>query len=126
MVEGIAFFHGRIAQSVVLYSLIMGVWATWNYFRKQGVEGNYLGAIVVGELLMLAQGIIGAIMVIGGAIPGNLWHFLYGVLVAVCWPGVYVYTHARVGRTEGAIYAMVSFFIFGLALRAIMTGSGAP
>ena len=124
--EGIAFFHGRIAQSVVLYSLIMGVWAAWNYFRKQGVEGNYLGAIVVGELLMLAQGVMGGIMVIGGATPGNLWHFLYGILVAVCWPGTYVYTHARVGRTESAIYAMVSFFIFGLALRAIMTGSGAP
>jgi len=124
--ETITFIHGRIAQSVVLYSLILGVWAAWNYFRKQDVEGSYLGALVIGEILMIGQGILGGIMVIGGTMPGNLVHFLYGFLVALCWPGVYVYTHARVGRAEGAIYAIVSFAIFGLALRAITTGTGAP
>jgi len=122
----IEFIHGRIAVSVVLYSLIVGVWAAWNYFRKQGVEGSYLGAIVIGEILMLGQGVLGGIMAVGGAMPGNLVHFLYGFLVALCWPGVYVYTHGRTGRAEAAIYALVSFAIFGLALRASTTGAGAP
>jgi hypothetical protein len=122
----IEFIHGRLALSAVLFSLIMGLWAAWSYFRKQGVNSNYLGALVIGEILMMGQGILGALMVIGGVMPGNLVHFLYGFLVALCWPGVYVYTHGRTGRAEAAIYALVSLAIFGLALRAITTGSGAP
>ena len=122
----IEFIHGRIAVSVVLFALILGLWGTWNYFRKQGVDGNYLGALVIGELLMLGQGILGALIVIGGVMPGNLVHFLYGFLVALSWPSVYVYTHGRTGRSESAIYAIVSLVLFGLALRAMTTGTGAP
>ena len=71
---------------------------------------------------MLAQGVLGIVLVVSGHMPADIIHFLYGVLVALSWPGAYVYTNARAGRREAAIYALVSFFIFGLAVRAIMTG----
>jgi hypothetical protein len=86
------------------------------------LNSNYWGALIIGEIVMLGQGVIGVILVLFGQMPGDVIHFLYGVLVALSWPGVYVYTNARAGRSEAAIYAIVSFFIFGLAVRAIMTG----
>ena len=56
--------------------------------------------------------------------PADMLHLLYGVLVAFGWPGVYIYTHAHSTRREAALYALMSFFMFGLALRAVITGGG--
>lgn len=120
--DTLIFIHGRIALTTILFALAMGLWAAWRWFRKQGVDSNYWGALIIGEILALAQGVIGVLMLILGGRPADLLHFLYGVLVALGWPAVYVYTNARATRSEAAIYALVSLFIFGLGLRAIMTG----
>jgi hypothetical protein len=92
--------------------------------RGRGISPSYWGAVVIGEILMLIQGVLGILLVSAGTMPADLLHFLYGVLVALSLPAAYVYTHARTGRSEAGIYALASFFIFGLAIRAIMTGAG--
>ena len=120
--ESIVFIHNRLALTAIFYTVAMGIWAAWSYFRGQGVNSNYWGALVIGEIVMIGQGVLGVILLVSGRTPGDIIHFLYGVLVALAWPGVYVYTHARAGRSEAALYAIVSFFLFGLAVRAIMTG----
>ncbi len=114
--------HSRTAIAAVLFAFALGVWALWSFLRGQGVSPSYWGAVVIGELLMLAQGFLGILLVLGGARPADWLHLLYGVLVALSWPGVYIYTHARGDRREAGLYALVSFFVFGLAIRAIMTG----
>ncbi len=116
------FIHSRLALTVILYAFVMGAWAALNFFRGKGIGSNYWGALVIGEIMLLVQGVLGLIMVIMGLRPADLLHFLYGVLVAFSWPGVYIYTNARQGRAEAGIYGVVSFFMFGLAIRAIMTG----
>ena len=120
--QTIVFIHSRLALTAIFYALAMGIWAAWSYFRGHGISSNYWGALVIGELVMLAQGVLGIVLVISGRMPADIIHFLYGVLVALSWPGVYIYTNARTGRSEAVIYALVSFFIFGLAIRAVMTG----
>ncbi len=116
------FIHSRTAIAAVLFAFALGVWALWSFVRGQRVSSSYWGALVIGELLMLAQGFLGILLLIGGARPADWLHLLYGVLVALSWPGVYIYTHARGDRREAGLYALVSFFVFGLAIRAIMTG----
>jgi len=120
--DTLSFIHGRIAQTTILFAFIMGAWAAWHYFRKQGVDSSYWGALVIGEILFIGQGLIGVVLLFLGKTPADLIHFLYGVLVVLSWPAVYIYTNARATRNEAAIYALVSFFIFGLAIRAWMTG----
>jgi hypothetical protein len=119
----VAFLHGRIALSAVIFAFALGAWGTWNFLRGQGVSPSYWGALIIGEILMLVQGAIGVLLVIAGERPGDLLHFLYGVLVALTWPAVYVYTKAQTGRSEGGFYTLAALFIFGLAIRAIMTGT---
>ena len=118
----LSFIHGRLAQTVILYAFAMGAWSAVNFFRGKGIDSSYWGALVIGEIMLLTQGVLGVIMLILGLRPPDLLHLLYGVLVAFSWPGVYIYTQARQGRAEAGVYAMVSFFMFGLAIRAIMTG----
>lgn len=118
----LAFIHGRLALTAIMFALALGVWAAWNYFRGQGVTSSYWGAVVIGELLMLGQGVLGILLLLTGERPADILHLLYGVLVALTLPAVYVYTNGRTTRNENALYALASFFIFGLALRAITTG----
>ena len=114
--------HDNLARTIILYIFAMGAWAAVNFFRGKGIDPNYWGALVIGEIVMLAQGVLGILMVVTGLLPRDLLHILYGVLVAFSWPGVYIYTNARQERAEAGIYAIVSFFMFGLAIRAQMTG----
>lgn len=118
--------HSRIAITAVLFAFALGAWATFEFVRGRGISPSYWGAVVIGEILMLAQGLFGMVLVLNAAAPRDPLHFLYGVLVALGWPAVYIYTNARTGRSEAGFYALVSFFIFGLAIRAIMTGGVIP
>jgi heme A synthase len=118
----LVFIHGRVAISAVLFALVLGTWAAWDFMRGRDMSPSYWGALIIGEVLMIGQGVIGLLLVLGGNLPVDLLHFLYGVLVALSWPAVYIYTNARTGRSQVGLYALVSFFIFGLAVRAIMTG----
>lgn len=118
----IVFFHSRLAITLVLFAFALGAWGIVNYLRGQGVGSSYWGALVIGEIVALVQALAGIIMILTVRPPTDLIHLLYGALVALAWPGVYIYTHGRNDRAEAGIYAIVSFFIFGLALRALTTG----
>lgn len=120
--DTIVFIHGNLARTTILFALAMGVWASWTFFRKENMSASYWGALIIGEILVVAQGVLGIVLVITGHSPADIIHFLYGVLVAAGWPAVYIYTNARATRTEAALYALMSFFIVGLAIRALMTG----
>ena len=124
----IAFVHGRIAMTMVLFALLSGVYGLVEFFRKRPVSPNYWGIIVVGNLLALVQGAFGAWMGLNGAAPGRGWiHVLYGVVAALWIPLIqFGYNqflkegHAK--RQETLICAIVSLFEFGIALRAMTTG----
>lgn len=115
--------HCRVALAVVFFALALGVWGGVAFIRGLGVTGSYLGAIAVGEILVMAQGLIGVILVLLGRSPADWLHVLYGIVIAISWVAVYLYTHGETRRREMAIYSLVSFFVVGLAVRAIMTGS---
>ena len=51
----VLFLHSRGANAAWLYMALLGVWNFVNYVRGRGVDGGVIGAIVVGELMMLAQ-----------------------------------------------------------------------
>jgi hypothetical protein len=114
--------HYRIALAVLFYTFAMGAWGAFTWLRGHGVPPNFLGALVIGEILVLAQGVLGVILVISGKMPSDLLHFLYGVTIAISWLGVFAYTHGETTRREMGIYALISFFMFGLGIRAMMTG----
>jgi len=117
----IGFFHGRIATALALFTLITGVYGLVEYFRKKPVSPNYWGVIVIGNLLALVQGTLGAWMALNGARPERSVHIVYGV-VAVLWiPIIQFINRSRSGRDETLVCALVSLFEFAIALRAFAT-----
>ena len=114
--------HAGVATAVVLYMLILGLWGVVAALRGPGITASYRGALFIGEGLALAQAVIGVLLVVGGHRPGDVLHFLYGVLVPLVIPFAYGISHTRPPRRAALYYGIATLFIVGLAIRAIVTG----
>lgn len=118
--------HCRVALSVIFFSFALGVWGLVAFLRGLGISNNYRGAVVIGEILVIAQALLGVLLVVTGHWPMDTLHILYGIVVVLMWIMTYIYTKGAMTRREMLIYAVVAFFISGLAIRSIMTGSQVP
>lgn len=115
--------HARLANSVVLFLVVVGLWALVNYARRQGLSSSYWGTLVIGELLLAGQAVVGAVLYAQGGRPPRLVHYLYGVFILLVWPGIFAFTQGRSGRREALIYGVASLFMVGVAIRSISTGT---
>ncbi len=114
--------HGGLANTAQLYFFAIAVWGLWRFFRKKGVDSSYRGALVIAEILLLSQGLIGAILFFTGHSPARGVHFLYGAFVAAIIPGVYAYAKSGERRSEMLIYGTATLIAAVLIMRAIITG----
>jgi hypothetical protein len=117
--------HARLVVTILLFFGALSIWGLFSYLRGRGVSGSYKGALAIGELLMLAEFIIGVLLLIGGAQPFRYGiHILYCIVAIITLPGTFAYTRGRDGRWEQLIYVTVCLFLCGIALRALGTGRG--
>jgi len=113
--------HDRLSNAVLIYAVILGVWGIYNFLQRRGVSEGYWGALVIGQLLIMAQGLLGGLLWYTNAPPERGVHLLYGVTTALGIPAVYVYTRGREGRAENLAYGSASLLVAILAYRAVMT-----
>jgi heme A synthase len=114
--------HEFLSRAFLAFTGVVTVWSLFLFIRDQEIGGNFWGTIVVGEGLVAVQAAVGGLLVVNGALPARSIHFLYGVLCALTWPAVYAFTQGHAGRREALAWAVVSAFLFGLVLRAFVTG----
>jgi len=113
--------HQRIALALVLYYAAVGIWGVFLWFRKAEVSPGFRGALVIGVVIGVVQALIGIILLMGGARPGDNLHFLYGATVILTLPlvGSYI-VDKKISRPLA--FGLGSLFMAGLAIRAITTG----
>ncbi|UCG25161.1 MAG: hypothetical protein JSW55_03960 [Chloroflexota bacterium] len=121
--ETIVQIHGVISNTSVLFFLLLGIWGLIRAIRKNGVDGSYFGALVIGELIFVLQAGLGIILALGGGAPGRgIVHYIYGAFALVALPGLFAYTRGDDSNQAQWYYALLTLFLFGVALRAIDTG----
>ena len=113
--------HGRLANTALFYFIFLALWGLVRFARRQGLGPAYWGALVIAELLILAQGGIGAFLWYAGLRPERGLHILYGLVSGLAIPAVYAYTRGREERPEMLIYGVATLVTVGLILRAITT-----
>ena len=119
----LAVLHARLVITILLFFGALSIWGFIGYLRGHSITGSYKGALAIGELLMLAQFVVGVLLLLGGAQPYRLSiHILYGIVAIIGLPGAFAYTRGRDDRWELLIYVTVCLFLCGIALRALMTG----
>jgi heme A synthase len=116
--------HARLANTALFFCVIMGVWGVWRFFRRQGVDGSYWGAVVIAEVLLIAQGILGGYLWITGLRPVRNIHLLYGIVSVLALPLIYFYTKGQEERRDMLMYGAGFLIMVGLVLRAMTTGGG--
>jgi hypothetical protein len=127
MINAVTAIHNIISNTIWLFFLILGLWGGLRAFQKQGVDGNYLGAMVIGQGLYLFQGLLGAVLWASGLLGGvgrPFMHVLYGAFAAVFMPFVYlVWLKGDDTNRAQWVLCLTALFLFGIALRAIGTGA---
>lgn len=133
----LSFIHARLSITIVFFFLALAIWGFFSFFRvfirrrRETLTGpipgvvtsSYWGALVIGEILVILQGLLGGYLYIIGARPERGWfHILYGVVMLLCVPAAYTYTKGQDTDKEMLIYGAVMLFAFGIATRAITTG----
>jgi hypothetical protein len=117
--------HGGFSTAITLYFLILGVWGFVRAIRGQQVDGNYLGGLVIVEVLIIIQGILGtALWVAGNNVNVTRFeiHLLYGVFGVIFLPFVYMVMLRGDTSNRGQwVLSFTTLFLFGIALRAIAT-----
>jgi hypothetical protein len=119
----LVYVHGRLANTALLYTIVLAAWGLWRFFRRQGVDSSYWGALVIGEVLFLAQGGLGLYMLVSGIgnLAGRYIHILYGVVSVLVIPGVFLFTRGEEQRRAMLIYGVALLFLVGILLRARFT-----
>ena len=113
--------HAALANSVLIFSVILGLYGLFLYVRKQGVSSSYWGALAIGEILYLTQGVVGVILYFAGDSPGRWVHILYGILSIITLPALFAFTRGREDRQVTLSYGLIGLFLGGVAIRAITT-----
>ncbi|HVS05962.1 MAG TPA: hypothetical protein VHK65_07325 [Candidatus Dormibacteraeota bacterium] len=114
--------HNGLFRAGLLITAFIAVWGLFTFFRKQTPPGSFRATLVLTELLFIVQGLVGIGMFAGGSRPSDQLHWLYGPLLVIVFPVGASYLSGRESRREGLVYGLAALFMFGLAIRAYMTG----
>lgn len=109
---------------MLLFWAVVGLWGLVTFLRGGAVGGSLAGALLIGELLAIAQVAAGLGLVIFGRQPPSPTHYLYGVTAVLVLPFAWSYFRERDQRQALLIYSLLALFIVGLAVRGMTTGRG--
>lgn len=95
--------------------------------RSAGQSGGgalraFRALLTITAALGLIQAILGGLMYLQGARPGDGLHYVYGGIVLLAIPVAYVYSDQQQVRRDIIIMVIAIVAVIGAAIRAMMTG----
>ena len=122
MTDSLVFFHAVGSRALVAFSVLLGVWGAYGYFRHAQVSGGFRSSYLIMAGLTAVQGLFGLALVVTGHPPARLLHVVYGIFAVLFLPGAYVYAQSGSKRREAVILAGASWIVAIAYLRGISTG----
>jgi len=118
--------HQGFTNTAVLFFLILGVWGFYRALRGRAVDGSYMGALVVAQVLLMVNIIVGGILWLNGRASsmGRFdVHVLYGAFALIFLPFVYgVLLRGDDSNRAQWVWAFIGLFMFFLLPRFFATG----
>ncbi|GAC1362514.1 MAG: hypothetical protein NVSMB32_02930 [Actinomycetota bacterium] len=120
-------FHKFLGAAIVLLFFVLFVWGTLYWIRNRDPGRFFWGLLAVGQVALGVQLLAGITLYLLGSRPPQQafrWlHYSYGAFALL----VLFLAHRISKKFEGvewAVFAVASFVVFGLLVRAYMTGAG--
>jgi hypothetical protein len=120
-VDVVLSLHGRAATALVLYYAAVGLWGFYLGFRNSGPTPGFSGAIAIGVIASVVQGLLGFLVYLFLRPPGDLLHVLYGFALALAMPLAASLVRGRAPRGQSVALGFAALFTAGLAIRGIIT-----
>ena len=114
--------HAGLANTASLFIAILSIWALFLAIRNRALDGGWLGAAVIGELLLVAQFALGWVLWFqgyGAVLPRAWIHILYGAVAVITLPAAYAYfSTIKENRVQTLAMFAVCAFLWGIVARA--------
>ncbi len=115
--------HQALFTSVVIYFVVVALWGAVNFLRSIPPPGSFVGAVILGEVLIVVQAASGLFLLASGKHPSDNLHYLYALLILLAMPFAYLTAGQRQDRNGSGFYALAAALIVILAVvRATKTG----
>lgn len=113
-------FHKYLGESIAAIFLIIFLWGTVFWIRNKNPGRYFWGLLGLGQVLLGVQILFGVTLLLTH--HSRPWlHYSYGL-----FPVLVLYAAHRISKrfegVEWAVFAVASFIIVGLLVRAYMTG----
>jgi hypothetical protein len=121
--------HAWIGFAIVaLWAVLFLAGATMFLLRRRQAWGWFWGLLAALQVLLGLQFVAGLVVLLTGHLADSILHYAYGVVFPVI---VLVVAHTVARGLDDPddgwkVFAIASFFVFGLTLRALTTGLGLP
>lgn len=117
--------HGRLFTTIMLVFGVLTVWGVLAALGRRGPSDYFMSVLAIGQLLMIAQGLIGTIVWLGGLhASDHVTHVIYGILCVLALPAIFIYVRERNPVSQQWTYSLTCLFLFSIAYRALETGRG--
>jgi len=122
MSAALAFLHAYGARVLLAYAVVLGVWGTYQYFRRAQVSPGFRSSYLIMAVVTPLQGLVGGVLFILGQRPTELLHIVYGIFAVLFLPGAFLYAQGGTKRREAVILAGACWIVAIAYFRGIATG----
>lgn len=123
MSDALVFVHDLGARALVAFSVVLGIWGAYLYFRREAVTGGFRSSFLIMAGLTAVQGLAGLLVFLVVTRPHNLLHVVYGAFAVLFLPGVYLYAQGGTKRREALFLAGACWIVAIAYLRGFATSS---
>ena len=122
-----ATIHDFLFSWQMIYSFVLGIYATVLAARNQGLSGNFWGAVAIYPILNILVLVIGVFLWLRGYTIADAEHrvmiyFLYMLFLIVIMPGMFSMLRGR--DDPKAVWYFVALALFNASVSFSMQGRG--
>ncbi len=122
--------HAGLANTSTLFVAALGIWAILLRVRTQPLSGGWFGALVIAEIVLIAQVAAGTILYLQGLnmiLPRPFIHVLYGIVAVITLPAAYGYFgNLEDEGVKSVAMGVTCLFLWGILLRATSVAQYMP
>ncbi|MCU0511423.1 MAG: hypothetical protein MUE40_02520 [Anaerolineae bacterium] len=119
--------HSILFNMHILYSVLLGAYASVLAAQQKGISGNYWGAMLTYSALAGITLLVGIVLYASGLrIERPNIYFLYMAFLVVIMPGLFSLLRGRDDRSAAIAFAVLAFFNASVSISMFQRGLVGP
>jgi hypothetical protein len=123
MIARITSLHAALPFTLLLTLGALAVWGLGAAAFRHEPGRLYRSGLLIGQLLLLAEALLGVLLLASGLRPAQPeLHVVYALVALAVLPAAHRYGRELTPRQQGLMYALACLFLCAVVLRGLETG----